>query len=43
VKARLRTMETSATGVEEAAFLQVCQEYDPETVTAYFTHCGWNI
>jgi hypothetical protein len=41
LKARLRTMDTSTSTAKEAAFLQICREYDPETVRAYFAHCGW--
>jgi hypothetical protein len=36
-------MDTSTTATKEATFLQVDQEYDLETVKAYFAHCGWDI
>jgi hypothetical protein len=39
----MRTIDTLRTFAKDAAFLQVCQEYDPEIVKAYFAHCGWDI
>jgi hypothetical protein len=43
LKAWMRTMDALRAATKEAAFLQVCQEYNPETVKAYFAHCGWDI
>jgi hypothetical protein len=42
LKARLREMDTSTPEAKEAAFKQVCVEYDPEMVRHYFSHCDWN-
>jgi hypothetical protein len=41
LKARLRKMDPSTPEAKEAAFHQICSEYDPETVQHYFSHCGW--
>jgi hypothetical protein len=40
LKARLRTMNTSTVENKRAAFLHLCEEYNPEMVKHYFTHCG---
>jgi hypothetical protein len=42
-KARMRTIDTSTTTAKQAAFLQACQEYDPEIVNACFAYCSWDI
>jgi hypothetical protein len=43
LKAQMRIMDTSTTAAKEVEFLHVCQEYDPETVKAYFSNCGWDL
>jgi hypothetical protein len=40
LKAQLRTMNTSTAEDKRAAFLHLCEEYNPEMVKHYFAHCG---
>jgi hypothetical protein len=41
LKAQLRTMNTSTVAHKRAAFLHLCEEYNPEMMKHYFPHCGW--
>jgi hypothetical protein len=41
LKARLRAMNTSTVEDMRAAFLHLCEEYNPEMVKHDFAHCGW--
>jgi hypothetical protein len=40
LKAQLRTMNTSMAEDKRAAFLHLCEEYNPEMVKHYFADCG---